>query len=114
MCVERLAPPRPATDGGALCVVVAVVIVAAAVVVVAFIAWIASIRGNRGEMATPFALVAPGAQRCSQHRLGRRRRYRDVDGLERAALDLPRRTLAPPIGGRYSSGAGGRVAQALV
>ena len=30
------------------------VVVAAAVVVVVFIAWIASSRGNRGEMATPF------------------------------------------------------------
>ena len=60
---------------------VAVVVVAAAVVVVVFIAWIASSRGNRGEMATQCALhtmVAPGAQRYSQHRLGRCRRHRDA------------------------------------
>ena len=48
---------RVVVAAAALCVVDAVVLVAAAVVVVAFIAWIASIRGNRGDMATPFALV---------------------------------------------------------
>ena len=56
---------------------VAVVVVAAAVVVVVFIAWIASSRGNRGEMVTQLESVADVGL-VAEHRLGRCRRHRDA------------------------------------
>ena len=64
---------------------VAVVVVAAAVVVVVFIAWIASSRGNRGEMVTQLESVADVGL-VAEHRLGRCRRHRDAAAVADATV----------------------------